>query len=203
MKLNKLINIDYMGLIIMDNDEVLAKFGISKKLAYGLLIQTIFVIFATIISLLRVFDLSNQSGITLNYITNLISLIVCISLLIYSFYGFNAKRNQESFFTVSIILFIILIISGLITSSSNLKSPISIFTIITLISTIFFLHEYLKNFKSANYAMLIIVISSFIVVIFNIMEGMPWFAAVKYIIIPVTIGLTYFERVKRGKYELI
>lgn len=25
MKLNKLINIDYMGLIIMDNDEVLAK----------------------------------------------------------------------------------------------------------------------------------------------------------------------------------
>lgn len=32
---------------------------------------------------------------------------------------------------------------------------------------------------------------------------MPWFAAVKYIIIPVTIGLTYFERVKRGKYELI
>lgn len=130
MKLNKLINIDYMGLIIMDNDEVLAKFGISKKLAYGLLIQTIFVIFATIISLLRVFDLSNQSGITLNYITNLISLIVCISLLIYSFYGFNAKRNQESFFTVSIILFIILIISGLITSSSNLKSPIRVLSTI-------------------------------------------------------------------------
>ena len=130
MKLNKLINIDYMGLIIMDNDEVLAKFGISKKLAYGLLIQTIFVIFATIISLLRVFDLSNQSGITLNYITNLISLIVCISLLIYSFYDFNAKRNQESFFTVSIILFIILIISGLITSSSNLKSPIRVLSTI-------------------------------------------------------------------------
>ena len=130
MKLNKLINIDYMGLIIMDNDEVLAKFGISKKLAYGLLIQTIFVIFATIISLLRVFDLSNQSGITLNYITNLISLIVCISLLIYSFYGFNAKRNQESFFTVSIILFIILIIFGLITSSSNLKSPIRVLSTI-------------------------------------------------------------------------
>lgn len=67
-----------------------------------------------------------------------------------------------------------------------------------MISAIFFLHEYLKNFKSANYAMLIIVISSFIVVIFNIMGGMPWFAAVKYIIIPVTIGLTYFEELKEA-----
>lgn len=46
--------------------------------------------------------------------------------------------------------------------------------------------------------MLIIVISSFIVVIFNIMGGMPWFAAVKYIIIPVTIGLTYFEELKEA-----
>ena len=88
----------------MNNDEILAKYGISKKLAYGLMFQTILVIFATIISLWGVFSLLNQTGINSNYITNFISLLVCISLLVYSFYGFNAKRNQEAFFTSSIIL---------------------------------------------------------------------------------------------------
>ena len=185
----------------MNNDEILAKFGISKKLAYGLMFQTILVIFATIISLWGVFSLLNQTGINLNYITNLISLLVCISLLVYSFYGFNAKRNQEAFFTSSIILFIILNIFGLITTTLNLKNPSNIFIMITLISTIFFLSEYLKSYKSANYAMLIVIISSVISVILNIMSGMPWFVAVKYLIIPVSIGLTYFERTKRGKYD--
>ena len=183
------------------NDEILAKFGISKKLAYGLMFQTILVIFATIISLWGVFSLLNQTGINLNYITNLISLLVCISLLVYSFYGFNAKRNQEAFFTSSIILFIILNIFGLITTTLNLKNPSNIFIMITLISTIFFLSEYLKSYKSANYAMLIVIISSVISVILNIMAGMPWFVAVKYLIIPVSMGLTYFERTKRGKYD--
>lgn len=185
----------------MNNDEILAKFGISKKLAYGLMFQTILVIFATIISLWGVFSLLNQTGINLNYITNLISLLVCISLLVYSFYGFNAKRNQEAFFTSSIILFIILNIFGLITTTLNLKNPSNIVIMITLISTIFFLSEYLKSYKSANYAMLIVIISSVISVILNIMSGMPWFVAVKYLIIPVSIGLTYFERTKRGKYD--
>ena len=185
----------------MNNDEILVKFGISKKLAYGLMFQTILVIFATIISLWGVFSLLNQTGINLNYITNLISLLVCISLLVYSFYGFNAKRNQEAFFTSSIILFIILTIFGLITTTLNLKNPSNIFIMITLISTIFFLSEYLKSYKSANYAMLIVIISSVISVILNIMAGMPWFVAVKYLIIPVSMGLTYFERTKRGKYD--
>lgn len=185
----------------MNNDEILAKFGISKKLAYGLMFQTILVIFATIISLWGVFSLLNQTGINLNYITNLISLLVCISLLVYSFYGFNAKRNQEAFFTSSIILFIILNIFGLITTTLNLKNPSNIVIMITLISTIFFLSEYLKSYKSANYAMLIVIISSVISVILNIMSGMPWFVAVKYLIIPVSMGLTYFERTKRGKYD--
>ena len=185
----------------MNNDEILAKFGISKKLVYGLMFQTILVIFATIISLWGVFSLLNQTGINLNYITNLISLLVCISLLVYSFYGFNAKRNQEAFFTSSIILFIILTIFGLITTTLNLKNPSNIFIMITLISTIFFLSEYLKSYKSANYAMLIVIISSVISVILNIMAGMPWFVAVKYLIIPVSMGLTYIERTKRGKYD--
>ena len=185
----------------MNNDEILAKFGISKKLAYGLMFQTILVIFATIISLWGVFSLLNQTGINLNYITNLISLLVCISLLVYSFYEKNKKRNQEAFFTSSIILFIILNIFGLITTTLNLKNPSNIFIMITLISTIFFLSEYLKSYKSANYAMLIVIISSVISVILNIMAGMPWFVAVKYLIIPVSMGLTYFERTKRGKYD--
>ena len=187
----------------MNNDEVLARFGISKKLAYGMFFQSILVIIASLISIWGLFKIYNQPGQTLNYITNIISLLVCISLLVYSFYGFNAEKHQEAFFTSSIILYIILVIFGLITNAVNLKSPVSILTMVILISAIFFLHEHMQSFKSANYAMLVIVVASVIVLIFNILGGMPWFIALKYIIIPVTIGLTYFERNQRGKYDLI
>lgn len=52
--------------------------------------------------------------------------------------------------------------------------------------------------------MLIALVSGVIVLVFNVMAGMPWHVALKYIIIiiiPVTIGLTYFERSQRGKYD--
>ena len=49
--------------------------------------------------------------------------------------------------------------------------------------------------------MLLTIVSGVIVLIFNMMGGMPWFIGLKYIIIPFTIGLTYFERVQRGKYD--
>ena len=93
----------------MSNGEILTRFGISKNLAYGLLFQSILVIFSTIITLWGIFFNIQSTNLTLNYITNFISLFVCISLLVYSFYGFNAKNNQEAFFTASIILYIILI----------------------------------------------------------------------------------------------
>lgn len=70
-----------------------------------------------------------------------------------------------------------------------------------LVSSIFFLREYKRSYKVANFAMLIVLISGFIVLVFNVMGGMPWFIALKYIIIPVTIALTYFERSQRGKYD--
>lgn len=187
----------------MSNDEILSKSGISKKLAYGLQFQSILLIFTTVISLWGAFNFFNPKSITLNYITNIISVIVCISLIIYSFYRFKNKKYQDAFFTISVILYLILTIFGMLTTTFNVKSPMTICTIIILISAIFFLHEHIKSYKSANYAMMIIVISSFIVVILNIMGGMPWFVAVKYLIIPVTIALTYFERAQSGKYEFI
>ena len=183
----------------MNDGEILARFGISSKLAYGLIVQSVLVIFAALISIWGIFKV-NQ-GFTLNYITNIISLLVCITLLVYSFYGFNAKRNQEAFFVSSIILYIILIIFGLLTTTINLKNPVGMLTVITLVSSIFFLREYTRSFKVANFAMLIVIISGFIVLVFNMMGGMPWFIALKYIIIPVTIALTYFERSQRGKYD--
>lgn len=179
--------------------KLFARFGISSKLAYGLLVQSILVIFAAIISIWGIFEL--KEGFTLRYITNIISLLVCISLLVYSFFGINAKKNQEVFFTTSIILYIILIIFGLITNTVSFKNPVSMLTIVTLFSMIFFLADYRKNYKVANFAMLLALVSAFIVLIFNVIGGMPWFIALKYIIIQVTIGLTYFERVQRGKYD--
>ena len=188
---------------IMNNDEILARFGISSKLAHGLMIQSILVIFATIISIWGIFELFNQGDFSLRFITNIISLLVCISLLVYSFYGFNAEKNQEAFFIATIVLYIILIIFGLFSTTFDYKNPVSLLTLITLISAIYFLHDYTKSYISANYAMLIVLISGFIVVIFNIFSGMPWFIAVKYLIIPVSIGLTYFERCQRGKYQFL
>ena len=181
----------------MSNDKIYEKIGISSRLAYGLMFQCVLVIFATIISIWGIFELKEFG---LRYITNVISLIVCISLLIYSFYGFNAKKNQEIFFIVSVVLYIVLIIFGLFTNVFDYRSPTTLLTLVTLISTLFFLHDYAKSYRSANYALFITVIASAIIVILSIMGGMHWYTAVKYIIIPVTIALTYFERVKRGKY---
>jgi hypothetical protein len=183
----------------MNDDEVLARFGISSRLAHGLMVQSVLVIIAALISIWGIFEAFNGSA--LNYITNIISLLVCISLLVYSFIGFNSERNQEAFFISSIVLYIILIIFGLFTTTISFKNPVSMLTLITLVSTIFFLREYTRNYKVANFAMLIVIISGLIVLAFNMMNGMPWFIALKYIIIPVTIALTYFERSQRGKYD--
>ena len=123
---------------------MLARFGISSRLAYGLLVQSILVICVTIISIWGIFEVSK--GISINYVTNIISLLVCIPLLVYSFYGFNAKNNQEAFFAAAIILYIILNIFVLFTTITNVKSPITITTLITLVSMIFFFREYKVNY---------------------------------------------------------
>ena len=187
----------------MNDKESLARFGISSKLAYGLMFQSILVIFAAIISIWGIYELITQGASLIRSITNFVSLIVCIALLVYSFNAFNEKVNQEALFVIAVASYIVLIILGLFSSAFDFKNPISLLTLITLISAIFFLHEHTKSFQSANIAMLIVVISGVLVVIFNIMGGMPWFTALKYIIIPVTIGLTYFERVQRGKYNFL
>ncbi len=183
----------------MNDEETLARFGISSRLAYGLIAQSILVLCVAIISLWGIFELFQ--GFTLRYITNIISFFVCVSLLVYSFYGFNAKKNQEIFFMISIVLYIILIMFGLFTSSVDFKNPVAILTVVTLISMMFFAREYRTNHKVANFAMLISIISGLVVLVFNLMGGMPWFVGLKYIIIPVTIALTYFERIQRGKYD--
>ena len=176
-------------MIFMDNDEILARFGISQRLAYGLLFQSILIIIAAIISLIGVFK------------TDLISLVVCILLLLYSFVGLNGKKSREVLFTTILIMFILLILVGLFANMMDLKTPTGLLTVILLVSAIFFMSEFRKNYKVANYALLVILIASTIITVFNIVAGLPWFAALKYIIIPVTIGLTYFERVQGGKYD--
>jgi hypothetical protein len=61
---------------------------------------------------------------------------------------------------------------------------------------VYFFKVYRANYKVANFAILISLISGVIVLIFNIMVGLLWFVAIKYIVIPVTIALTYFEEFK-------
>ena len=95
----------------MNDDEILARFGISSKLRYGLIIQSLLVLIAAIISLWGVFKLYNPHYFSLRFITNIFSLLVCISMLVYSFYGFNSKTHQEAFFKSTIVLYIILTFS--------------------------------------------------------------------------------------------
>ena len=61
---------------IMNNDEMLARLGISSRLAYGLLFQSILVIWVAIISIWGIFEI--KQGFTLSYITNILSLLVSI-----------------------------------------------------------------------------------------------------------------------------
>ena len=184
----------------MDNNEILARFGISKRLAYGLFFQSILVMCSTVISIVGLFEINTD--LTLRYITNIVSIFVCISLLVYSFYGFNAERNQEAFFMSAVILYIIFVLMGLLATAIEFKTTISVFPTISLISMMFFLREYKTNYKVANFAILIALISSIIVMVFDVINGeMYWFVAIRNIVLPVTIGLTYFERVQRGKYD--
>ena len=140
----------------MNDDEVLARFGISSRLAYGLLFQSILVVCVAIISIFGMFEL--KPGFTISYMTNIVSFLVCISLLVYSFFGFNAKKNQEVFFIAAVVLYIILIFFGLFATTIDFKNPAGMLTVITLISMIFFLHDYRINYKVANFAMLIVII---------------------------------------------
>ena len=187
----------------MDDNEILQKFGIGKKLAYGLFFQSILIIIITIFSMFGIFYFKRD--FTLAYITNIISLLVCISLLVYSFYGFHAKKNQEAFFASSLILYLILIAIGIFTSIIDFKNPVSLLVeLIPLICFVVFLCYYTKSYKIANIAMLIFLIFEVIILIHNVMiGGMSLILVLKYVIIPVTIWLTYYERVFRRKYPFI
>lgn len=61
----------------MNDDKMLVRFGISSRLAYGLIFQSILVICVSIISIWGIFEI--KAGFTLSYITNILSLLVCIA----------------------------------------------------------------------------------------------------------------------------
>ncbi len=78
---------------------------------------------------------------------------------------------------------------------------------------IFFLHEYRVNYKVANFAILIALISGVIVLIFNMMNGMPWFIALKYLTLKEFKGVNttskfkllrnYFDFPLLGEFKII
>lgn len=188
----------------MDSSEILARFGISEKLAYGLFIQSIFVILAAIMNLWRLIEVFPQYGFNYIVLTNIISVLCCISLLVYSFYGFNAEKNQEAYYISAIILYIIILFLGVLSNLINNGSPIGYVIILPLITTIYFLYAYKKNYRSAQYAMLLVLVLQVVVAIcLIVIIGTPWYVGLKILIIPVTIALTHFERVQRGKYPNI
>ena len=183
----------------MNEKEILARFGIGKKLAYGLLIQSILVIIATICAFYSIYISFIAFGLSFALITNILSCLVCIMLLIYSFYAFN-KENSENYFKIVIGLFAIQIVLAVLTCFMDVGSPIAGFLrIIELVLIIYFFVAFTKNYKGAQYAMLLIIVMQIIITIIVYMDS-NWFIGFKYLIIPCTIALTYYERVLRGKY---
>ena len=182
----------------MKGDEILSRFGIGKKLAYGLFIQSILVIIATLCAFYSIYIRFIEFGLSFSFITQIISCLVCIFLLIYSFYAFN-KENSETYFRIIIGLFAIQLVFGALSFFMNVGSPIvGSLRIIQLIILIYFFVAFTKNYKGAQYAMLLLIVMQIIITIISF-DG-NWVIDFKFLIIPCTIALTYFERVQRGKY---
>ena len=184
----------------MNEKEILSRFGIGKKLAYGLFIQSILVIIATIIAFYNIYSGFIEFGLSFNFIGQIISCLVCILLLIYSFYAFN-KENSEIYFRIIIGLFAIQLVLAVLSCFMDFGNPITGFLrIIQLIILIYFFVAFTKNYKGAQYAMLLVIAIEIIINIIGLTQGAPWFFVFKFLIIPCTIALTYYERVLRGKY---
>ena len=184
----------------MNEKEILSRFGIGKKLAYGLFIQSILVIIATIFAFYSIYVRFIEFGLSFDFITQIIACLVCIFLLIYSFYAFN-KDNSENYFKIIIGLFVIQLVFSALSWFMDDGSPILGFlTIIQLIILIYFFVAFTKNYKGAQYAMLLVIAIEIIIVIIDLTLGAHWFSCFKFLIIPCTIALTYYERVQRGKY---
>ena len=184
----------------MNEKEILSRFGIGKKLAYGLFIQSLLVILATIIAFYNIYSMFIGFGLSFIFIGQIISCLVCIMLLIYSFYAFN-KENSENYFRIIIGLFAIQLVFAVLTCFMNVDSPILGFlTLIQLIILIYFFVALTKNYKGAQYAMLLVITIEIIIAIIRLTLGTSWVLCFKFLIIPCTIALTYFERVQRGKY---
>ena len=184
----------------MNEKEILSRFGIGKKLAYGLFIQSLLVILATISAFYSIYIRFIEFGLSFNFITQIIACLICILLLIYSFYAFN-KENSENYFKIIIGLFAIQLVFAALGLFMNVGSPIAGFlNIIQLIILIYFFVAFSKNYKGAQYAMLLIIAIAIIIAIIRSTQGSSWFSGFKFLIIPCTIALTYYERVLRGKY---
>ena len=137
------------------------------------------------------------------FLTNLASFMLCISLLAYSFYGFNAEKDQEAYYTAAIVLYIFVLVLGIMTNLFNTHNPAGYIEIITLIAALYFLYAYKRSYRSAQYAMLLIVALQIVVVIWLVMSGVNWYIGLRMIILPAAIALTHFDRVQRGKYPNI
>lgn len=67
---------------------------------------------------------------------------------------------------------------------------------------VYFLFALNKKYASAKYALIFVIIFEIINRAIWCLTGVwPLFAAIPYVVITVSIALTYFERVQRGKYS--
>lgn len=88
----------------MNEKEILERFGISKKFAYGLFIQSILVIVSAF-ALNTLQLIFFNEGFAMEYISAILVFLTCISLIVYSFYEYN--KNKQHFFIIAIILYVI------------------------------------------------------------------------------------------------
>ena len=185
----------------MDDDNDLTQIGISENFAFGLVFLTILVALVTIFTAFEVYEAFFEFGIGFRLMPTIISLFVCIFLLIYTYYTFNTDRISEKYFIAAIILYIIQKFFGALTYLINYNNPFGFIKVITFFAAIYFLYSYKKRYRTAQYAMLAIVVLELITELSNMyILGTDWFVTFKLVIIPCTIALTHYGTVLKDKY---
>ena len=184
----------------MDENEILKKFGIGKKLAYGLFIQSLLVIISVILSVFTMYLVVRNTSDLFIILTIVFQVLTCILLLIYSFFKFNSNY-QEHLFQGAIVTYILFLALSLRSSYFYLNNISTFLNFAELILLVIFLFSIYKNNNLARKSIFLIIIIEIISNIYMFYLGFELpFIFIKNIVVLGSFALTYYERLERGKY---
>ncbi|MBR6332749.1 MAG: hypothetical protein IKR78_06455 [Dehalococcoidales bacterium] len=162
----------------MNDSEIQAKYGIGKKHATFLAIQMLFVILGTIMTIALIIRQFQTSVDTLNLLTNIITLIAYLAIIIYA--CFNFKKQGKLYFNIAVYSyaavfgFQILMFGNMIgasTLSTGLAIFINICNLIAFANVIKFADKQDEKKKAIAYLVFAIVLKLVGEIVLNVAYG--------------------------------